>query len=35
MTLWMLSIVIFTAAWVIGTIVIVSGAVWLMRHEPH
>jgi hypothetical protein len=35
MTLWMLSIAIFAAVWVIGTIVVVSGAVWLTRHEPH
>jgi hypothetical protein len=35
MTLWMLTIVIFAAVWVIGTIVVVSGAVWLTRHEPH
>ena len=35
MTLWMLTIVICTAAWVLGSAVVVLGATWLVRHEPH
>jgi hypothetical protein len=31
----MLTIVICAAIWAVGTIVVVSGAVWLNRHEPH
>ena len=35
MPLWMLTIVICAAIWVIGSIAVVLGATWLVRHEPH
>jgi hypothetical protein len=35
MTLWMLTIVICAAIWVLGTVLIVLGATRLVRHQPH
>ena len=35
MTLWMLTIAICTAVWVLGSAVVVLGATWLVRHQPH
>jgi hypothetical protein len=35
MPLWVLTIVICAAAWVIGTIVVALGASRLVHHEPH
>jgi hypothetical protein len=35
MELWMLTVAICGAVWVIGSIVVVLGATWLVRHEPH
>lgn len=35
MPLWVLTIVICSLIWVIGTAVVVLGATWLVRHEPH
>jgi hypothetical protein len=35
MPLWVLTIIICGVAWVIATILIVLGATWLVRHEPH
>jgi len=34
MTLWELTIVICGLVWVLGTILVVIGATWLVRHEP-
>jgi hypothetical protein len=34
MTLWMLTIVICVAIWVAGTVAVVAGATWLVRHQP-
>jgi hypothetical protein len=34
MTLWELTIVIFGLIWVLGSILVVLGATWLVRHEP-
>jgi hypothetical protein len=33
--MWMLTVVICSTIWVLGTIVVVAGASWLVRHEPH
>ena len=35
MPLWVLVIVICATVWVIGTVLVVLGATWLVRHEPH
>lgn len=35
MPLWVLTIVICGAVWVVGSIAVVLGATWLVRHEPH
>jgi len=35
MPLWVLVIVICATVWVIGTVLVVFGATWLVRHEPH
>ena len=35
MPLWVLTIVICSLIWVIGTAIVVLGATWLVRHEPH
>ncbi len=35
MPLWVLTLIICVTAWVIATILIVLGATWLVRHEPH
>ena len=34
MTLWELTIVICGLVWVLGSILVVLGATWLVRHEP-
>jgi len=34
MTLWELTIVIVGLVWVLGSILVVVGATWLVRHEP-
>ncbi len=34
MKLWELTIVIVGLVWVIGSILVVIGATWLVRHEP-
>jgi hypothetical protein len=33
MTFWLLTILICSALWVLGTAVLAMGATWLMRHE--
>jgi hypothetical protein len=33
MPLWVLTIIICAAVWVLGTIFVVLGATWLVRHE--
>jgi hypothetical protein len=35
MTLWMLTIAICPAVWVLGSAVVVHGATWIVRHQPH
>jgi hypothetical protein len=35
MELWVLTVVVCSAVWVIGTILVALGATWLVRHEPH
>ena len=35
MPLWALTIVICSIVWIVGTIFVVVGATWLVRHEPH
>jgi heme/copper-type cytochrome/quinol oxidase subunit 1 len=35
MPLWLVTVLICSIVWVIGTIVVVVGATWLVRHEPH
>ena len=35
MPLWLLTVLICSVVWVIGTILVVLGASWLVRHEPH
>ena len=35
MPLWVLTIVICAVAWVLGTVAVTTGAVWLNRHQPH
>jgi hypothetical protein len=35
MPLWVIVIVICATVWVIGTVLVVVGATWLVRHEPH
>jgi hypothetical protein len=34
MSHWLLTIVICSAIWVLGTAAVVTGARWLVRHEP-
>ena len=34
MPLWALTIAICSSIWVLGTIVVVLGATWLVRNEP-
>jgi hypothetical protein len=34
MTLWMLTIAICASVWVLGTILVVAGATWLVHHQP-
>jgi hypothetical protein len=33
MTFWLLTILICSALWVLGTIALATGATWLMRHD--
>jgi hypothetical protein len=35
MPLWVLTIVICSVLWVLGTVAVAAGAVWLNRHQPH
>jgi hypothetical protein len=35
MPLWLLTVLICSIVWVLGTIAVVLGATWLVRHEPH
>jgi hypothetical protein len=35
MPLWLVTVVICTAVWVVGSVFVVVGALWLVRHEPH
>jgi|tagenome__1003787_1003787.scaffolds.fasta_scaffold20791232_2 hypothetical protein len=35
MDMWLLTIVICVALWIVGTIGIVFAARWLVTHEPH
>ena len=35
MPLWVITIVICSVIWVLGTIAVTMGAVWLNRHQPH
>ena len=34
MPLWVITILICTAVWVAGSVAVVLGATWLVRHEP-
>jgi hypothetical protein len=34
MQLWVLTIVICSVIWVIGTVLVAVGATWLVRHQP-
>jgi hypothetical protein len=33
--MWVLTVVICSTIWVVGTVLVVVGASWLVRHEPH
>jgi hypothetical protein len=35
MPLWVLTIVICAAVWVVGSLLVAFGARWLVHHEPH
>jgi hypothetical protein len=34
MTLWMLTVAICATIWVVGSVLVVLGATWLVRHQP-
>ncbi len=35
MPLWLVTVVICATVFVVGSILVALGAIWLVRHEPH